>query len=135
MHADFERDHPLYEWWGRYEYHDPTGMAFDMYSLIVPPAITKPYRDLEPIVGHLWAFMLNDLVQPDTTLYLIGYSMRPADLRSRWLFRKAAERGGIKKVVVVDPSDDVFDRVSEVFRGTRIERGPRGIREFAASLR
>src|SRR5437016_5443390 len=59
MHPAIEEDHPLYEWWGRYEFDDQNGRSWDMHSLIVPPALTKPYRDLEPMVGHIWAIALS----------------------------------------------------------------------------
>jgi|GEM_PF-6029513 len=133
LNSDFERDFPLLEWWGRYE-HEQDDYSFDLHSLIVPPAITKPYRDLEPVVGHLWAFMQHELVSRCTELYLIGYSLREADLRSSWLFRKAAIDGTIERVVVVDPSDDVYARVQNVFGAHRVERAEGGIVEFAGSL-
>jgi hypothetical protein len=133
LNGSFDADFPLYEWWGRYE-HEDENFIYDLHSLIVPPAITKPYRDFESLIGHLWGFATIQLLWHVRELYLIGYSLREADLRSWWLFRKAAVEGNIERVIVVDPSDEVFARVQRVFDRSEVIRGPSGIVEFAGSL-
>lgn len=87
-----------------------------------------------PVVGHLWALMQYELTVRCRELYLVGYSLREGDLRSFWLFRKAAVEGRIERVVVVDPSEEVFARVQSVFGAQRVERVPGGIVEFAGTL-
>lgn len=122
MHTDFLDDHPVYEWWERYEHQDEEHI-WDMLSLIVPPAVTKPYRDLEPLIGGVWARTLNLLLSRVEELVFIGYSFRPEDLRSWWMFTKAADEGErLRRVQVVDPSDEVLGRIGKVFRQVEVER-------------
>lgn len=135
MHADLAADFPLFEWWARYEHEDKHGYSFDLHSLIVPPAITKQYRSFEPFIGGVWAQAVESLLVQATELYFIGYSLRPEDLRSWWLFRKAAVEGTkLRNVWVVDPSDDVLERIRTVFAGRKTDRRATTIEEFAETL-
>lgn len=134
IHAQFEDDHPLYEWWQRYE-HSEDNYTFDMHAVLVPPSISKPYRNFEPLVGGLWAKLLFSLLFATRELYIIGYSIRPDDFRSWWLFRKVAcESETLERVIIVDPSDIVLARAKEVFAPRHVERGAMSIAEFAAGL-
>lgn len=131
--SDWERDHPLYEWWARYE-HEEDDYIFDLHSLIVPPTLNKAYRNSEKFLGPLWGEALELMLTRVQELYFIGYSLRQQDLRSWWLFRKvASESQSLRRVVVVDPSDEVFERISRVFQGLNVERGERTLGEFADS--
>lgn len=136
MHSDLARDFPLFEWWARYEHeHKKSGYSFDLHSLIVPPAITKHYRSFEPLIGGVWAQAVESLLIRATELYFIGYSLRPEDLRSWWLFRKAAvESGKLRKVWVVDPSDDVLQRIRTAFAGRETDRRASTLGEFVGTL-
>lgn len=134
LHTDFWTDHPLYEWWERYD-HKEDDMVFDLHTLIVPPSVTKPYRNLEPLIGDLWARAARILVSEATEILFIGYSLRPEDVRSSWLFRKAArENSQLKRVSVVDPSDDVLTRIDQVFDRTEVNRAARSLEEFVGDL-
>ncbi len=135
MHSDLAEDFPLFEWWARYEHEDKNGYAFDLHSLIVPPAITKHYRSFEPFIGGVWAQAVESLLVRATELYFIGYSLRAEDLRSWWLFRKAAvEAAKLRKVWVVDPSDDVLQRIRTVFAGRETDRRASTLGEFVGTL-
>lgn len=135
MDPQFEEHHPLYEWWERYE-HQTEDYTYDLHSVIVPPTIAKPYRSFEPFIGPIWASILRSLIVDCEELFLIGYSIRPDDARSWWLFRKAAsESQSLKRIVVVDPSDTVFERAVEAFSPRKVVRGPTTIESFARSLR
>lgn len=134
MHTDFWSDHPLYEWWERYSYEEDD-YIFDLHALIVPPSITKAYRNFEPLIGHLWAHAAKALIASASEITFIGYSLRPEDLRSIWLFRKAAvERQRLERVYVVDPSEDVLERVRRVFETVQVERPATTLGEFVDSL-
>lgn len=131
LHEAFLEDHPVYEWWERYE-HEEDGRIFDMHALIVPPAITKPYRSFEPYIGPVWARALQALLSSATELLFVGYSLRPEDLRSWWLFRKtAAEAERLTRVTVVDPSEDVFNRIQEVFAGREVVRAANTLADYS----
>lgn len=131
MHPRFEEDHPVYEWWEKYDMQY-RGYMFDLHSVIVPPSISKPYRSFEPLVGSLWASTLWHLLNKATEIYFIGYSLRPDDARSWWLFRKVvSESRTLKRAVVIDPSDDVFDRIQRALTPLPVDRGSRTIGEFA----
>jgi hypothetical protein len=134
LEAQFEKDHPLYEWWGRYD-HEAADYIYDLHSLIVPPMLSKPYRNLDAMIGPIWAQLLLRLLTRTTELYLIGYSIRPDDARSWWLFRKvASEATSLKTIVVIDPSDEVYERVKSALKPRDVVRGPRTIGEFASQL-
>jgi hypothetical protein len=134
MSPSFESDHPLYEWWERYDFSFDD-YTYDLHSVIIPPTIAKPYRSFEPLIGDLWAKALKELLERTTELFLIGYSLRPDDTRSWWLFRKiASESHSLRRVIVVDPSDEVFNRVRDAFGRVRVERGPTTLADFAQSL-
>jgi hypothetical protein len=130
----FEDDHPTYEWWERYD-HTDNDYTFDMHSIVVPPTLSKPYRDYEPMIGSQWAHLFRALLHEAHELYLVGYSIRPDDVRSWWLFRKiAVSSETLERVVVVDPSDDVFARAKAVFSPRRVERGALSLADFSAGL-
>lgn len=59
MKRDFRGDHPVYEWWARYE-HEEDDFIFDLHSLIVPPSVTKAYRSVEMFLGDLWGRAIVD---------------------------------------------------------------------------
>lgn len=132
MHETFLDDHPVYEWWERYEHHE-AGRVFDMHALIVPPAVTKPYRNFEPMIGSVWANALKALLFDASHIVFVGYSFRPEDLRSWWLFRKvAAESEVLETIHVVDPSEAVFERVSDVFGGREVVRPAGTLADYVA---
>jgi hypothetical protein len=135
MHGDFPDDFPLFEWWARYEHDDDDGYSFDLHSLIVPPSITKQYRNFEPLIGSTWATALDILLNAATELYFVGYSLRPEDLRSWWLFRKAAEEAArLEDIMVVDPSEDVLARVAEAFAGRRVVHAANTLADVVGNL-
>ena len=134
LHPRFEDDYPLYEWWARYEHHDDH-VAYDLHSLIVPPTIAKPYQNFESVIGPLWAKALKALLTEAEELYLIGYSLRRDDLRSWWLFRKAAVESQLLRYVgIVDPSDDVVARATIAFEGREVRHVARTLEEFVGAL-
>lgn len=134
IHGNFVEDHPLYEWWARYE-HDEDDYTFDLHSLILPPSSTKPYRSMEQFIGHLWGTVLRHLLLDAAEIYFVGYSMRELDLRSWWLFRKAAdEASALQTVHVIDPSDSVYERIKGVFWQHDVRRAAGSLGEFGATL-
>jgi hypothetical protein len=134
IYPNFERDHPVYEWWERYDYKY-RGYMYDLHSVIVPPTLSKPYRAFERLIGTVWAKMLLTLLKLTEELFLVGYSIRPDDARTWWLFRKVgAESESLKRIVVVDPSDAVYERACAAFGAARVERGPRTLESFANDL-
>jgi hypothetical protein len=134
MHGDFLQDHPLYEWWARYE-HDEGDYTFDLHSLIVPPSLNKPYRAIEGFIGDLWGSVLRRFLTEITEIYLIGYSMREMDLRAWWLFSKAADEASrLRTVHVIDPNDDVYKRVERIFGKYEVRRDYATVADFASAL-
>ena len=134
MNGAWRRDHPLYEWWARYE-HEDDGYIFDLHSLIVPPTMNKAYRNMERFLGSIWGTALLHLLTRVEELVLIGYSLRPQDARSWWFFRKVAhESDSLRRVSVVDPSDEVFERIKSVFREREVVRAALTLEEFARAL-
>jgi hypothetical protein len=108
---------------------------YDLHSVIVPPTLSKPYRAFERLIGTVWAKMLLTLLKLTEELFLVGYSIRPDDARTWWLFRKVgAESESLKRIVVVDPSDAVYERACAAFGAARVERGPRTLESFANDL-
>jgi len=134
INPNFEDDHPLYEWWERYD-HKEDDYTYDMHSLIVPPSLSKPYRNFERVTGPLWAELLDSLLYRVEELYIIGYSIRPDDFRTWWLFRKAAAQSEtLERIVVIDPSDEVFARAVEIFSPRHVERGAKSLEGFVEGI-
>jgi hypothetical protein len=132
LNPAWREDHPRYEWWARYE-HEHDGYIFDLHSLIVPPTLNKAYRNMERFLGPLWSQALLTMLAGATELYFVGYSLRPQDSRSWWLFRKVADEAEkLQSVYVVDPSDEVYERISNVFRERKVERAAHTLAEFSA---
>ena len=133
LYPTFEEDHPLYEWWARYE-HEQDEYIFDLHSLIVPPTLSKAYRSFEPLIGDIWGMAIVALLRA-TELYLIGYSIRPEDARCQWLLKKCAVEGKVANVNVVDPSEETLRRAVEMFGEKRTVRAASTIQGFAKMLR
>lgn len=130
MHREFPEDHPVYEWCERYE-HEEDNIIFGLYSLIVPPIASKPYRELERHLGSVWARAFEALVLETTDLYVIGYSLRADDIRSRWLFRKVAQESELLRTVhVIGPDANVVRRAQEIFHNREVRHTAESLKEF-----
>ena len=134
LHANFEEDYPTYEWWERYDI-EHEGYTFDLHSLIVPPSLSKPYRTFEPQMGKLWGVISEAILTKVEEIFLIGYSLREDDTRTRWILRKAARQAEkLKRIVLIDPSDDVAARAASLFAPMRVTRPCNLLSDFAAMI-
>jgi hypothetical protein len=87
------------------------------------------------MIGSLWAMALDRLLRAATEIHFIGYSLRLDDARTWWLFRKvAAESRTLRRVFVVDPSEEVVVRTQRALPGLPVERTARSLADFAATL-
>lgn len=131
MHGEFEQDYPSYEWWERYDF-EYNGTTYDLHSLLIPPSLTKPYRVFEGILGPTWGAFCKYALERVEEIVLIGYSLRADDMRTHWLLRKVArENTSLKRVLVVDPSDEVFQRARRLFSPLQVQRVCNTIGELA----
>ncbi len=134
VYSRFEEDYPAYEWWEKYDIeHDDT--TFDLHALLIPPSVSKPYRSFEGQMGTVWGAVTDALLGHAEELFIVGYSLRPDDIRTHWLLRKAARQGEkLKRIVVVDPSDEVLRRATDLFAPIAVTRLCSTMEEFAGHV-
>jgi hypothetical protein len=134
IYPAFEEDYPAYEWWEKYDIASAE-FTFDLHTLLVPPSLSKPYRSFESQMGPLWGAMTDALLTRVEDLYIVGYSLRSDDLRSHWLLRKAACEGErLKRIFLVDPSDETIDRARALFHPKPVARLCHTIADLATMI-
>jgi hypothetical protein len=100
--------------WGedvpRYDDEERTHRAPGKVPMIVPPTTTKTGYFDNPVIRHLWHGAYRALQAADN-VFVIGYSVPPADTLVRWMLASSLSDAA---VWVVNPAGEVGNRVAEL---------------------
>jgi len=70
---------------------------------VIPPVVKKDYN--KGFFAKLWVDAYEELKECES-LVIVGYSMAGTDFHSTTLFQRALKAGGLKNLVIADPSVD-----------------------------
>lgn len=80
-------------------------------NLIVPPTIYKDFDN--PLLRSMWK-QAKLLIKEAESIHIIGYSFSSVDVLANWMLYEAIQENEcLKKIVIVDPNDDVQKNIEK----------------------
>jgi NAD-dependent SIR2 family protein deacetylase len=126
-------DATSFQSWAGEERHPRPWLGADKVPLVVPPTSGKTGFFNNETVRLQWRLAYEALQEADR-IFIVGYSLPPTDLLTRFLLQAGSRPG--TTVVAVNRDGSVVDRLAQVLSASKVESiiQPDALRRLAESL-